>query len=69
MQEHSAATCRLEPRQACLDRTNATAGACPKAKRNEADNRKSQHHQHGKRDEPFHVRFPGPRGGHPVAAP
>ena len=61
--------CRLKLREARFKHAKATAGADPKAKRNEADNRKCQHHQHGKRDEGFQDRFPGPRGDRPAAAP
>jgi hypothetical protein len=57
---YSGACRRLKPRDARFELANATAGAGPKAKRNEADNRKCQHHHHRKRDEPFHVRFPRP---------
>jgi hypothetical protein len=65
---YSGACRRLKPRDARFELANAAAGAGPKAKRNEAYNRKCQHHQHRKRDEPFQVASPGPRDGHPATA-
>jgi hypothetical protein len=66
---HCTGACRrLKPRDARFELANAAAGAGPKAKRNEADDRKCQRQQHRKRDEPFQVASPGPRNGHPATA-
>jgi hypothetical protein len=56
----------LKPRDARFEQANAAARTGPKAKSNEAYNRKCQHHQHRKRDESFQVASPGPRDGDPA---
>jgi hypothetical protein len=58
MQARATAAFRLKLRKARFEHANTPAGAQSKEKRNEADNRKCQHHQHAKRDQLIQDRVP-----------